>query len=131
MKCEHPSGGYSFVKFEVPETGKVNISVLQKDKRIPSKDPDYEYASVRGTVVKVVEEVYGKAPVWEVKKGCFDFPSRDVWLTFDDMEPGEYYFMIELVHKNPSRARHGHESFVVSTYSECDVVLVADNHMST
>ena len=73
MKFEHSIGGYSFVKFKVPETGKVNISVLQKDKRFPSKDPNYEYASVRVTLVKIVEEVYSKVPVWEAKKGCFNY----------------------------------------------------------
>jgi len=46
------------------------------------------------------------------------------------MEPGEYYLMVELVHDNPRHSTFGHESFVVSTYSEVDVVLVGDEHDS-
>jgi len=56
IKCEHPNQGFSMVKFEVPSSGKVNISVLQQDKRIPSKLADYAYASVRASVVKIIEE---------------------------------------------------------------------------
>jgi len=46
------------------------------------------------------------------------------------MEPGDYYLMVELVHDNPKHSTFGHESFVVSTYSEVDVVLVDDEHMA-
>ena len=41
---------------------------------MPNKDPDYNYAVVRGSVVKVIDEQLGKAPVLEAKKGCFKFP---------------------------------------------------------
>jgi hypothetical protein len=127
IRCEHPNESYSCVRFEVPSHGKVNISCLQKDKRIPNKNPNYDYACVRGTVVKIIDETPGQVPEWQAIKGCFDFPKRDVWLTFEDMEPGSYFFVVELVHMNQNYgSRSGHENFVVSTYSSMDVVLVAD-----
>ena len=46
------------------------------------------------------------------------------------MEPGKYYFMVDLADKDPKKIREGSENFVVSIYSECDVSIEGDDQKS-
>lgn len=118
LRLHQDFNSYSLLKMTVPEPGEYTFAAAQKSGRMHSRKCDYHYSACRLMLVKLHNGEDLRGGVSYIS-GRTSTMGRDTYIELQHLEPGQYYFYVEMDWEPTTADR----SFCATCYGASYVVI--------